>query len=422
MAKSRSVDRFGRIVAVILAGILLYLPFHTFISTWGGSAFGGILIWKSAKDILLFGLLGAVIVRLLWRGTLQFHLRQRLEQLILAYALITLGSAVLAWQGAQTAAGILMNLRYLVAFSIAVVVARHWPLTRQQTLQFLGWVGVLQGALGLIQVLLPASFLTLFGYSVATVSPFVTVDQNPDFLRAFATMSGPNDYGAYLIIGLLAGLATFRNKLWLVLTGLGIVLSYSRSAWIGVVVALVVYLFMQAEGRAAHLRRFGYGLVGLGIAGVLLVAVALQVPALRLAIFHSSPDDSSLIEGSTLAHLIETTSGVWRVMTHPLGCGVGCSGPASLYGEEAKVSENYYVQIAEEVGIVGLGLWLAIFGSVMVQLWQQRRDELARVLFASGCGLAVIGLFLHVWADDPLSITWWVLAGLAIGSAKIRER
>jgi hypothetical protein len=40
---------------------------------------------------------------------------------------------------------------------------------------------------------------------------------------------------------------------------------------------------------------------------------------------------------------------------------------------------------------------------------------LARVLLAALAGYIVIGMLLHVWADDPLSMTWWMLIGALLG-------
>ena len=46
---------------------------------------------------------------------------------------------------------------------------------------------------------------------------------------------------------------------------------------------------------------------------------------------------------------------------------------------------------------------------------QGRHGALSLGVFASGCGLAIVGLLLPVWVDDTVSIIWWGLAGVAIG-------
>ena len=150
--------------------------------------------------------------------------------------------------------------------------------------------------------------------------------------------------------------------------------------------------------------------------GASLLYAAVTVPALRMAVFHSSPGDPSLTEGSTDNHIAATTQGVERVVDEPLGCGPGCAGPASYYGDEPQISENYLVQIAEETGVIGLGLFSALIWITGLMLYRARELKTMRwALLASLAGYAVIGMLLHVWADDPVSITWWLLAGAVLG-------
>lgn len=160
---------------------------------------------------------------------------------------------------------------------------------------------------------------------------------------------------------------------------------------------------------------------GLAVATTIFMA-AISIPSVRLEVFHSSPGDSSLTEGSTDAHWRSTASGIQRVIGQPLGCGPGCAGPASYYSDKAFISENYYVQLAEEVGLIGLGIWLYIAGLVAARLYQLRRDWFVSALLASFVGISAIGFWLHVWADDPLSLTWWLIAGAILGAASRKDQ
>ena len=104
-------------------------------------------------------------------------------------------------------------------------------------------------------------------------------------------------------------------------------------------------------------------------------------------------------------------------MAQPLGAGIGSTGSASLYDDDegGVIIENQYLYIAHETGWLGLALFVAIFGLIMVRLWRARDDWLALGAFASGVGMALIGLLLPVWADDTVAIVWWALAATALG-------
>jgi hypothetical protein len=314
-----------------------------------------------------------------------------------------------------------MDLRYLIIFGLGYILARYAPQLRTQWLKraprLLIIAGLILATLGVLQVTVtPLDFLANFGYDKdTTIAPYTLIDDNPNAPRAFATLRGPNDYGAYLILPLvivIAYLVKIRDKvlLGLIVTA-GIVVSASRSAWVGAVVAIAAALVDAKQMLTRKMMLLGSIGITLIIVGLLFAS---SIPAVRLAVFHSSPTDSSLTEGSTDKHWAATMAGVDRVLDNPLGCGAGCAGPASFYGDHPQISENYYVQVAETYGVAGLLIWLTVFGLVMYRLW--RHDEkLSTVLFAVGAAYAVIGLWLHVWSDDPLSLTWWCLAGLVIG-------
>lgn len=412
-----------------LAVIFVLLPFHAFISTWGGAEIGPLWLWKVWKEILLSALIVPVVVCLSLRPRRWAVVaRDKLFWLILAFAglVITGGVYYSTINGHDaTAAGITMSLRYLLIFGLGYVLIRfgqlNWPDIRKKAAQYLIAAGTLVAVLGILQVtVIPADFLSSFGYDKqATIAPYVLIDENPDALRAFATLRGPNDFGAYLILPLILSLLFARKNKWFLAASMtmlvGIFASGSRSAWVGAAVSLGVLAVLTFGTRVLRSRKA----IGAVIAGIILLCsvaiAAVSIPAVRLAVFHSSPGDSSLTEGSTDKHWEATAQGVGRVIEQPLGCGAGCAGPASYYSDAAKISENYYIQIAEETGVVGLILWIGLVVIMAGRLWHQRADWMAQALFASFIGVSVIGFWLHVWSDDPLSLTWWLLAGLILG-------
>lgn len=385
--------------------------------------------WKSWKECVLVAVSVPLVVWLSmrprrWRELLS----DPLAWWILAFiaVLVFLGLLNIRETGGRALlAGLASTGRYFLIFTLSLTLFKfgqwNWPQIRRWAVRFLVSAGIAVSVFGIIQVLfLPLDFLAHFGYEKGvTISPYTLIDDNPDAPRAFATLRGPNDFGAYLILPLLLTIILVRKSRWYLL-GTGIILfaifeSSSRSAWAGALIAIASLFVILLGGHVLKSRRWQLGLAGCAALAVVIGIAAVSIPSVRLEIFHSSPDDTSLTEGSTSNHIQATTGGIMRVMSNPLGCGAGCAGPASYYSPSPKISESYPVQIAEEAGISGLILWIGVCVMVAKRLWARRQDYLATALLAGLIGISAIALWLHAWADDPLSLTWWVLAGAVLG-------
>ena len=412
-----------------LAMIIVLMPFHAFLSTWAGSVWGNMDFWKAWKELLLV-LLSIPLVAWLsvrprrWR----MLLRDPLAWWIVAFivVLVFLGLLHVEDNGRQALlTGLASSGRYFLIFTLAYTLFTfgnwNWLTIRRWATKYVVAAGMAVAIFGIIQVLfLPLDFLSQFGYDKeTTIAPYTLIDDNSDAPRAFATLRGPNDFGAYLILPLLLTIIFARSSRWW-LIGSGVLLlalfeSSSRSAWIGALIAVTSLLILSYSGHVLKSRRWQVAMLGSIVLAAVIGVAAISIPSVRLEIFHSSPGDSSLTEGSTSDHWLATTGGIQRVLANPLGCGAGCAGPASYYGEHPKISESYPVQIAEEAGISGLILWIGICVMVARRLWGNRSDYLAAALLASFIGISAIALWLHTWADDPLSLTWWGLAGAILG-------
>ena len=107
-------------------------------------------------------------------------------------------------------------------------------------------------------------------------------------------------------------------------------------------------------------------------------------------------------------------------MREPFGRGVGTAGPASVYNRgKGRVAENYFIQIGQEAGWIGLMLFLLINAGVGYLLWVRRADPLALSLLAGLIGLSFVNLLSHAWSDDTLAYVWWGLAGIAMAQPAV---
>ncbi len=410
------------ILLFIFAGIVLQGPISVGLGTlWPQYE----LLIKSWKEILML-LAGLMALVLLHQNKKIQILRDPIIFAIGAYGilhLVMMGYTFTGWS--SSLAGLAIDLRYVLYFGLVYIAMLLYPNYRPVFIK-VGIVGALVVlTFALLQVfLLPKDILKYIGYNVNTISSYLTVDQNQNYIRINSTLRGPNPLGAYaglilaLIVAAIVKLKKPKDK-WPLVTVLlagGIVAlwaSYSRSAWIAAVVAVIIILAV-AGGKKLSPKI----LAVVGMSAVLLVGSFLMLGNTKFIsniFLHENPNGGSSVN-SNEGHISSLQDGLKQMVSQPLGDGVGSTGSASLYGNNPTIIENQYLFTAHEVGWFGLILFVYIFTLVMMGLWKLRRDWLALGVLASGVGLALIGLLLPVWVDDTVSIIWWGLAAVVVGS------
>jgi hypothetical protein len=355
--------------------------------------------------------------------------RSLLVRLILAYAVLTLLLGAISYaKGDVTvkalAYGILVNLRFFVWFLAVLLTARNSSLLRRNWLKLLLIPAAMVVVFGVLQyTVLPHNFLAHFGYNAATtIAPIETINHNNSYIRVQSTLRGANPLGAYIVVVLSAlGVLFVHGKRKVLCVAFGVVAlaalyaSGSRSAWIGTATSLGVIAWLHLQSQRSRLI-FG----GIGLAAVVVLAGTYLLlknnVSLQNEVLHTQ-QHSAVATTSNGAHASALKNGITDVFHQPFGDGPGTAGPASVYNgsHPARIAENYYVQIAQETGWLGLGLFLAILMLVVMELYEQAyNSRLALVMFASFIGIAFINLLSHAWADATLAYLWWGLAGIAL--------
>lgn len=401
--------------------IIAYLPFHGFVSTWAYTNFGYELFFKSWKELLLaVMLLGSVVIVLGNRATLNKLAGRLINKVIVAYGVLHLIMAVFTEQTTEALLhGLAANLRFLAFFLIAQVLVEVVKTKQLQTRvnKTLLVVATAVSAIVLIQLVLPKEFLEWFGYSKETIPPYFTIDRNLDFVRYAATTRGPNVLGAYLILPITMVVAMFFKKydwkkvLQVAVMLVAMFLTFSRSAWLGLLASIGTFkIFFAPEKVQKIVRRL---IPVLLIFGLIFVTVFATTDVVQNTIFHQDPGEGGLVD-STEQHIAATKEGVEDVIANPLGSGPGTAGPASYRNDgKAKIAENYFVQVGQEVGILGLGLFIWINVLLGMALLENRDKSLMKpVLFTTLIGLSVVSMLLHGWADEEVAMTFWGVAGL----------
>lgn len=414
-------------LAVIFAGIVLHAPFSVASSTlfpdWD-------LVIKSWKEILLL-LLSVIAAVLVTHRKMWSQLRKdKLFLAIIFYVAIHILLIPFFFEGiVATLAGMAIDLRYLLFFSLVYVAVLLFPASRRLFVPIASIGAFIVAGFGTLQFFLPPDILSHIGYSLTTIQPYLTVDKNPDYIRVNSTLRGPNPLGAYTVIA-LSGLAAYAvrlkpkwqlNKesfLYIMLALCSIValwISYSRSALGGAAVAVFIVLAATVLRRVSHTVWIAGAVVLLALVGG--VVANRDSAFISNVLFHENPNGGSSVSSND-GHVESLAEGFDRMIHQPFGGGVGSTGSASLEGSSPLIIENQYLFIAHEAGWLGLLLFLRIFYQVIYRAWRRKADWVALAVFASGIGLALIGILQPVWADDTVSIIWWGLAAVALAGGK----
>lgn len=424
MKLSRLEKLYAWLLAVIFGGIVIHAPLSVYLGTILPKYN---LLVKSWKEILLAIALVLMIVivsrRQMWRTLWQ----DWLLRLITAFGALHLVLIALLYQGmSATAAGLAIDLRYFAYFALVyvlMVIASQW---RRPMI----WIGGIGAAIvvgfATLQLVLPKDILSHIGYGDSTIQPYLTVDKNPRYIRENSTLRGPNPLGAYAgaALAFLAALlirrqnvfrtqrSRFAAMVFAVCSIVGVWVSYSRSALVAAIVAVVVVIGTACMRKITPKMWAVIGAIILLAGGGLMAFKGSSF--VSNVLLHENPNGGSTVS-SNANHVSSLETGWRQLLKQPLGAGVGSTGSASLFAKNPEVIEDQYLFVAHESGWLGLGLFVAIFALLLVRLWQQRADWLALGVFASGIGLATIGLLLPVWVDDTVSIVWWGFAAIAVG-------
>ncbi len=146
-----------------------------------------------------------------------------------------------------------------------------------------------------------------------------------------------------------------------------IVLSYSRGAFIGM---LIVFLFIA--WRLGSQRRLEIIIAVLGFAGVLVLLAPDKYGSRLLSIFIPSLDT----EGSADARRGELFRSIYVALRHPLlGIGMGNYQPEMSY--HGLVTHNSYTQVGAELGMTALACYLLFIITPLRKLGQIARETFA---------------------------------------------
>ncbi|MBM3306810.1 MAG: O-antigen ligase family protein [Candidatus Eisenbacteria bacterium] len=391
------------VFAVAIAAIALGVAFAPFAVSLvvGGAAVAGFLVWRFGairgmwylvlltlplKEPLSFSIAGTVsaypidflaiilLAAVIRRDGIARPLREsaslRVIGAIMLLSLVGLYTASNVFWGVASVYRIVMQL---VVFALAASIIR----TPEDALRALAAVAaslVVPALYGFYQASLPyGAPVPAWGYRATAYDL-----RGTPFLRVFSTMDHPLHFSHYMSIalGLSLGLAAgarsaARRGVLLALAGLAVaanLLTYSASGVVGVLASFV------AAVLALRSRR----LVAALVAAVIALAV-LAPPPLVAKLERMLKGDAA----TTAARLVTYEQSFMIIRDHPL-LGVGWGGIRSAMQGEYRITradpvaytaENYFLQRAVALGLVGLSLYVALLVRFIRNVHALRNDR-----------------------------------------------
>ncbi|MBI2638235.1 O-antigen ligase family protein [Candidatus Peregrinibacteria bacterium] len=413
--------------------LIIAAPFHAFLITWLKDAvpetglITAISAWREIF-VVLISIIVALEILLYYKLRLDW-----LDWLIIAYAL--LGMVFFFFQ--ENKMQWLWGMRFNIMPFLFYVFVRHVHWEKRGRLIIAALIsGAVVVILGLLHALvLPQNFLTNFGYSTyqgqfqpdIALSACQYLEHTERFCRAISTFGGPTRYGTYLLLlaGLLLPFLVHKTRglvaatVLFALTLVSIVLTYSRSIWIGTGVAALVGFFAFIPRKVkwkiflAGIVLFLLGIFGWKLLGIWDGKPHEFPPPILKTIF--------VRESSTNEHWLLMKDAWETSLEKPLGIGLGATGPASVRFSKF-LTENWYLQISVEMGIVGGLLFVFFLIGLLRKLFLAHRNWSRRGLFLSLLAISVAGLFTHSFEEITTILLLMAFAGIFLSPPQSGKR
>ena len=278
-------------------------------------------------------------------------------------------------------------------------------------------------------------FVALFGIWQRITGNFVMTQAWLDVeyfgahtVRIYSTLENPNVLGGYLIFIAILAFAMiyyYKDALHKLMSlgifgaaGLCMVLTHSRGAWLGLMLAFAVFALMRD-------RR----LVALGIIALLLAPLFIPPEVLqRFLSIGDMADTSTSYRVSIWLGAIDMLRVFW-----PIGIGQGVENFNFIYSMYAfsavhtQHSHNMYLQIMIYWGIAGITLFLIIIGGFFKGLFKVAKKAslqlktIAAALAAGMAGFLLKGLTDNVVYNFRVLAFFWVMIALGAALASLTK-
>jgi hypothetical protein len=375
---------FGVRLKVLIASMFAVFPFmylYTYIqSLQGVSVFTSEVpvIYRALKDIVFLLALGRVVADQFLRWGGRFSLPST-DLLVLLFLLDTLATSMISLVSGQSLLVAALGIRntsfpIIAYFLSALYFAAYEDYRRFARVMF--WTGTMVALLGIVQSLAISVGMAATAYGTAGERSF--------YVRVFSTMNDPNMYGMYLASCLLLARKNLLRltRVWrlggVAILAIGLLLSLSFSVLIPMLALLGLYILTRSFQRPK-----------LALGGLVLLMAVLFFPGVADRFL----EVGTLTDVSLQLKFVQMQKALDVFLAHPvIGSGYGLVGQSRTWAEsefetDSIAGENYYLILAAQSGIVGLGLLAAALG-----LWWWERGRIQRAMRDRGMRAFIQGV------------------------------
>jgi len=250
---------------------------------------------------------------------------------------------------------------------------------------------------------------------------------SPPTLRMFSVFPDSHSFALFTIISLIffTYLLLKQNKkiYWLpiVLSFLALLFSGSRGVWLSALIPFLIVIFL-------FIRKFKPSIARIFISFLLIFIIAFPVSSFVISISQNVKDGALAFKrAKTLTDLeeisIKSRMEIWgksfkSVLKKPL-LGVGIGNYPIVLGEDISAAKrgasahNLYLDIASEMGLLGLIFLLLIFWQIIKKGWKlAKKNEYALIFSFFFLWTAIYSLFDVVLLNDKVLLLFMVALGI----------
>ncbi|MDO8444024.1 MAG: O-antigen ligase family protein [bacterium] len=276
---------------------------------------------------------------------------------------------------------------------------------------------IVKTIIGTSLIVIVLAILELLGFKLPTVSVLsgagalesINLVGALKINRLASVLAGPNALGLYLLV-IISILLGWREEIKhykpiLFFSALILILTFSRSAWIGLIVLLL------------YLAIFKYKLSFVKISYLFILLVVLVS-----GIFYLSKKSQTLSQifnhGLSTDMRLEQYNRIIKEKFEIglLGRGAGAAGPSTqnrLDNGPNRWTENTYLDIFEEFGLIGVMLFISIILLILKESVKNRQSNFGRVAVLLIPSMMIAGFFINFYTGQVAVYCFFLAGGLS---------